>query len=383
MRLIPAVAAVLFSFTFSAPVAATATSPSTLDAAVAAAMAQTGARGLALAVIDGGRVTSVRTYGAREAAGDPLTVNTVMYGASLTKAVVGYLTVQLAAEGKLDLDRPLADLLPRPLPDYGVVPGSGRWGDLAGDERWRRVTARMVLNHATGFANFASLEPDKRLRFHFEPGARYAYSGDGMMLLQFALEQGLGLDLEAELRRRIFVPLGAKRTSLRWRADFRPDVADGWDAAGAVQPHDERSRVRAAGSMDTTPHDMAEIAAGMVRGVGLPAPWRRTFVEGTLPITTRQQFPTLLPAAPSAERPAAAAALGVIAFRGPQGPGWYKGGHDDVTANTLVCLERGRRCVVVLANDVRAERAFPALVRTVLGETGVPYRWEYPGLASY
>jgi hypothetical protein len=42
-----------------------------------------------------------------------------------------------------------------------------------------------------------------------------------------------------------------------------------------------------------------------------------------------------------------------------------------------VCLERGRRCVVILANDVRAEAAFPDLVRAVLGETGAPWQWEY------
>jgi hypothetical protein len=36
-----------------------------------------------------------------------------------------------------------------------------------------------------------------------------------------------------------------------------------------------------------------------------------------------------------------------------------------------------RRCVVVLANDVRAERGFRELVDFVLGPTGVPYDWEY------
>ncbi|MBL7507982.1 serine hydrolase, partial [Escherichia coli] len=70
-------------------------------------------------------------------------------------------------------------------------------------------------------------------------------------------------------------------------------------------------------------------------------------------------------------------ALGVVAFAGPQGAGWFKGGHNDVTANTLVCLERGQRCVLILGNDVRIERAFPKLVKAALGETGVPYRWEY------
>ena len=70
----------------------------------------------------------------------------------------------------------------------------------------------------------------------------------------------------------------------------------------------------------------------------------------------------------------------MVVFNGPQGPGFYKGGHNDVTGNTWVCVERGRRCVVILANDVRAEAAFPRLVRLVLGETGAPWAWEYGAL---
>lgn len=359
-----------------APVSAAAPVP--LDRVVAAAMAQTGAKGLAIATIDRGRVTSVRAFGVRNAAGDPLTPQTVMYGASLTKAVFGYLVAQLAAEGRIGLDVPIARYLPKPLPDYGNLDAYGNWGDLAGDERWRRLTPRMLLTHSAGFANYSFLEPDRRLKFHFDPGTRYAYSGEGILLLQFVLERGLGIDVGQAVRDRIFTPAGATRTSLTWRSDFASDLADGWDDTGRVHPHDERSRVRASGSMDTTIADMAKIAAFMARGDGMRRAARAGWARGTRPITTRAQFPTLQPEAPSAAPPATAAALGVIAFAGAQGAGWYKGGHDDITANTLVCIERARRCVVILANDVRAERAFPRIVRAVLGETGVPYRWEYP-----
>lgn len=352
-------------------------------AAARQALAETGAKGLAVAVVDGGRVRYVQAFGLRNAKGEPLTRDTVMYGASLTKLVFGYYVAILAAEGRIELDRPLAAYLPRPLPDYGNLDDYGNWGDLKADPRWRRITARHVLNHATGFANFAFLEPDGKLRFHFDPGSRYAYSGEGIMLLQFVLEKGLGLDTEAELQRRLFGPLGLKRTSLKWRSDFAANLADGWTAEGKAEPHDERSRVRAAGSMDTTIADLAKLAAGIADGFGLPKGARADWPRGTLPITTRSQFPTLQPEAPEGERPAAQAALGVIAFRGPQGPAWYKGGHDDITANTMVCTERRRHCVVILSNDVRAEAAFPRLVRAALGETGVPYRWEYPGLGRY
>ena len=71
------------------------------------------------------------------------------------------------------------------------------------------------------------------------------------------------------------------------------------------------------------------------------------------------------------------AGLGVVVFDGPQGRGFFKGGHNDSTGNTWVCVERSRRCAVILSNDVRAEAAFPQLVRTLLGETGVPWNWEY------
>lgn len=135
--------------------------------------------------------------------------------------------------------------------------------------------------------------------------------------------------------------------------------------------------MRAAGSLDTTIADLAKFVAALVRGEGLSRAARREMVQPILPITTRTQFPTLQPEAPPSERHGIAAGLGVIVFDGPQGRGFYKGGHNDWTANTMVCLERRQRCVLILANDVRAERRFPALVRAILGDTGVPYRWEY------
>lgn len=66
----------------------------------------------------------------------------------------------------------------------------------------------MVLTHSTGFANFAYLEPDEKLRIHFEPDSRYAYSGEGIILLQFAIEKGQGLDLGAEMQRRCSIVSG-------------------------------------------------------------------------------------------------------------------------------------------------------------------------------
>ncbi|MBN8214972.1 MAG: beta-lactamase family protein [Xanthomonadales bacterium] len=360
------------------PVAARVPSEAALDAEVARAMTATQSRGLAIAIIDKGRVVRVRSYGARNAAGAPLQTDTIMYGASLTKSAFAYMVMQLVEEGRLDLDRPLAGYLERPLPEYPTEGKYAPWSDLAGDERWRSITARHALTHSVGFANFAFVEPDGKLRFHFDPGARYAYSGEGMILLQFVIERGLGLDVGVEMQRRVFDRFGMKNTSMIWRPDFATNLADGWRADGSAEPHDERSKVRAAGSMDTTIDDIAKFAAGYVRGEGIGKQARTELTKPQLPITTASQFPSLQPELPVDQRSKdLAAGLGVIAFRGPQGAGFMKGGHNDSTGNTLVCIERGQRCVVILANDVRAEAAFPRLVEFVLGKTGAPWRWEY------
>lgn len=362
------------------PAAAALQSKARVAALAGEAMQATGAKGLAIAVIDNGRVVSVQAFGARNAKGDPLTNDTVMYGASLTKAVFAYTVMQFVDEGRIDLDRRIADYLAKPLPEYGNLDAYGNWGDLAGDERWRKITPRILLTHSSGFRNFSWDEPDQKLRINFDPGSRYSYSGEGIILLQFALEKGLGLKLGEEMQRRVFDRFKMANTSMMWRPDFARNLADGWKSDGSVEPHDERSRVRAAGSMDTSISDVARFAAGFMRGEGLTAESRAEMLKGQLPIRSRSQFPVLAADAPPAKRwNDLAAGLGVITFAGPQGRGFFKGGHNDSTANLMVCIEAKRRCVVILSNDVRAEPAFPWLIRAILGDSGFPYAWEYPG----
>ncbi|MGG6461863.1 serine hydrolase domain-containing protein [Solilutibacter silvestris] len=358
-----------------------------IDAHVEKLMARTGAKGLAIAVIDRGKVTYVKAYGARNAKGEPLRTDTIMYAASITKAVFAYTVMRLVDQGRIDLDTPIAADLDRPLPDYdteAIHPHKyGPYKDLAGDDRWKKITPRMVLTHSTGFLNFYWLEPDEKLRIHFEPGSRFSYSGEGMILLQFAIEngrksQGLGMDVGDLARENVFAPLGMKRSSLMWRADFAGNLADGWNDKGKPRPHDERSKVRAAGSMDTTIDDLSKFAAALVSGTGLSHASRAEMVKPQLHIGTRTQFPTMQNDLPlDQQRKDLYAGLGVVAFDGPQGHGFFKGGHDEQTGNTLVCVEAQERCVLVLANDVRAEAGFADLVRFILGDTGVPYEWEY------
>ena len=364
----------------SGPLPMTAPRAAAIDAAVHAGMARVGAKGLALAVVEDGKVVLTRAYGLRTGAGAPLATDSIMYGASLTKAVFAYTVMRLVDEGKVDLDAPIAAMLARPLPDYGNMPANrGNWADLADEPRWRAITPRMALTHSTGFANFFFLEPDQKARIHFAPGTRYAYSGQGLTLLQFAIEQKLGHGIEVEAQRLTFGPLGMADTTLSWNPGQLDRAAGAWDAEGKAYGHRPNSRVGAAGSMDTTIADMARFAAALVSGTGLSRRAHDEMLRPQRPITTASQFPTLQDELPPARRRGdLSAGLGVVTFAGPQGPGFYKGGHDDKTGNTMVCVRSGKRCVILLSNDVRSEKLFPDLVRTVLGETGVPYRWEYP-----
>ncbi|MEW6761438.1 MAG: serine hydrolase domain-containing protein [Pseudomonadota bacterium] len=365
----------LFACLLSACAAAPPAARIVPDEEVRRLMASEGVEGLALAVIDQGQVSSVRTWGRRNVEKNlPLQPHTIMYGASLTKPAFAYMLMQLVDEGKLDLDAPLATLLPQPLPAYDKKPYD--FSDLAGDERWRKLTPRILLTHSSGFANFRWVEPDKKLRFHFDPGARYGYSAEGMTILQLIVERGLGLETEQEMQRRVFQRFGMKNTSMLWRADFANNLADGYTVEGKMIPHDDRSRPSAAGSMDTTIEDQARLWAGIVRGEGVSAASRAAMVKPQLAITSNSQFPTLVPGQ-AAWPQQLAAGLGLVTFRDRSGPAWFKGGHDDGTGNMVICLESGQRCVVMLSNDVRAERIYPELARRVLGETDMPWKWEY------
>jgi CubicO group peptidase (beta-lactamase class C family) len=335
-------------------------------------MAEAKVQGLAMAVIDDGKVVFVRSWGRRNVEKNlPLQTDTIMYGASLTKFAFADMVMQLVDEGKVDLDRSIAAYLPKPLPEYPF------YATLKGDERWRKLTPRILLSHTSGLANFAYLESDEKMRFHFDPGSRYAYSGEGMILMQFVLETGLGLMVGDEVQRRVFDRFGMTRTGMMWRSDFAANLADGYGIDGAFEAHDQRSKPRAAGSMDTTIADFAQFLAGFSRGEGLSTLSRAEMVKPQIAITTPSQFPTMVEAtSPAMKAIKLSAGLGVVTFEGPFGHAFFKGGHNDTTGNQAICVEKGRQCVLFLSNDVRAESLYQRLTEATLGDPGFPWSWE-------
>ena len=94
--------------------------------------------GLSIAVVRSGRIIWSGAFGTvNDSAKTPLDAGTIFEAASLSKPVFAYIVLRLADRGEFDLDRPLFAMLEYPR--------------LAHDERYKRITARMVLSHGTGF----------------------------------------------------------------------------------------------------------------------------------------------------------------------------------------------------------------------------------------
>jgi len=95
-------------------------------------------------------------------------------------------------------------------------------------------------------------------------------------------------------------------------------------------------------------------------------------------ISSVNQFPTLVDDTnPANETIGLAAGLGLVTFQDPRGQVWFIGGHNEWTGNMVICIGRRKRCLVLLSNDVRAERIYPDLTRAILGQTMLPWTWEY------
>lgn len=348
-----------------------------VDSAVRRLMKANQVPGLAVALIRGDRVVYLHAYGMRDVAkGLPLETDTVMYGASLTKPTFAYLVMQLVDEGRIDLDRPISAYLPKPLPEYAD------YADLAGDPRWKKLTMRMLLDHTSGFPNFRFFTPDGyrengKLKFYFDPGTHYAYSGEGILLAQRVLERGLGLDVGAEMQRRIFDRFGMTRTSMTWRDDFAANLAEGYAPDGKLLGHNKRSHVRAPGSMDTTITDWSRFLAGFLRGEGLTAGSRAEMVRMQIPIHSVAQFPTWsTKTTHQYDAIRLGYGLGWGLFETPFGHAFFKEGHDDGTANYALCVEPRKACVLLMSNSLRAEGIFKPLVDTLMGDTHLPWKWE-------
>jgi len=345
-----------------------------VDAIVRNLMDSAGVTGLDVGIVRDNKVVYVKSYGYRNGPEGKLgDTATCMYGASLSKAVFAYLVMQLVGEGVIDLDKPLYTYLPRPLPEYP------NYKDLEGDDRWRLITARHCLSHTTGFPNFRWFNPhdNKKLEMFFTPGSQYAYSGEGLLLLQLVVETVTGRSLDELARQRIFGPFGMRRTDYVWRAEFDDDYAVGHTADGDTLPKKRRSKPNAAGSMETTVADYTRFLAAVMRHQGITAKAWDEMVSPQIAIYQKHQFPSLNKDSTLANRGMELAyGLGWGLFKDVYaGKVFFKEGHDDGWQNYSVCIPGRREAYVFLSNSDNAEGVYAQLVRRLAG-VDIPWEWE-------
>ena len=216
--------------------------------------------GLALALIDEGKVVWSGGFGSRDSASGRVTASrTVFEAASLSKPVVAYAALKLVDAGQLDLDRPLINYTPYP--------------DFHGDTLGNLVTARMVLSHTTGLQNERT--GSDTLRFSFPPGTRFQYSGEGFVFLGRAIEAITGHPLAESMKTLVLDPLGMTRSSFTWETRFDDDAAVGHGRFGDARKRTRPRVARAPSSLQTTANDYARFLVAIAQGTDLkPETWR-------------------------------------------------------------------------------------------------------------
>lgn len=194
----------------------------TLERAVAAGDVP----GVVALAADDGHVVYEGAYGWRKiGSSSEMTLDTVFWIASMTKAVTSVAVMQLVERGQLKLDEPLDRHVPE-LALAQVLEGF----DAAGAPRLRPtkrpITLRHLLTHTAGFtydmwnadlvryqeqAGIPGIIQCRKitltLPLAFDPGERWDY-GINIDWVGQAVERVSGQSLEEYLRERVFVPLG-------------------------------------------------------------------------------------------------------------------------------------------------------------------------------
>ncbi|HET8823927.1 MAG TPA: serine hydrolase [Terriglobales bacterium] len=343
-----------------------------IDATVTRLMKAAEVPGVAIAIINHGQIAFLKAYGFRDSEKQlPLTPDSVMTAASFTKSAFAYMVMQLVSEGQLDLDKPVYKYLPKPLPEYPA------YKDLAGDDRYELISARMLLDHSSGFANWRGFEPDRKLRIHFEPGTRFAYSGEGMVLLQMVVETITGKPLEQLMEERVFRPLGMTRTSMVWQEKFETDYANGYDEYGRSLGPQKRKTAQAAGSMQTTVRDFARLVQAVLIEQGLPKKSLNSMLRPQISIRSKHEFPSLATETThDNDAIRLSYGLGWGLYWNSYGEAFFKEGHDDGWRNYAVGFLRPKSGIVIMTNSSNGESIFKELLETLLKDTSTPIEWE-------
>lgn len=346
--------------------------PAVIDSIVKKLMDTADVMGLQIGIINNNNPVYVKSYGYKnKALGQMNDTGSSFYAASLAKPLFGYIVMQLVDDGVIDLDKPICQYLPKPLPAYD------NYKDLAADERWKLITARVCLAHTTGFPNWRGEDPDdKRLKILFTPGSRYSYSGEGINLLQLVVETVTKTPLEVLARERIFKPFNMALSDFVWQPRFAKDEATGYNVNGDTVAERRFDKAYAAGSMQTTIADYTRFMAAVLQGKNLSARSGHDMLSPQIEINSKRGFSSMVDDGTVEDRKIQLAyGLGWGLFTTPYGKAFFKEGHIDGWVHYVIGFPGKKMALVIMSNSSNAESIFNELVEKIAGVT-IPWYWE-------
>ena len=304
--------------------------------------------GLVVGCLAGGEQRVVGYGRLRRDAQDPPDGGTIFEIGSITKVFTGLLLADLAEQGLVGLDDPLADYLPA---SVRVPTRGGRQltlGDLAshagGLPRNPKGTLRRWLgdwhNPNAGLSVEELYAGLARTRLRRQPGQRVKYSNLGAGLLGQALASAAGQPYEALVRERICVPLGMPDTVVTLTGEQTARLATGHTRRRRPAPPLELPALAGAGALRSTATDLLGFLAANLDPAHIP-------LAAQLERTQRPR----LQAAKRLE-----AGLGWLIAHPPGAAGpvlWHNGGTSGF--RSLVAFTRETHtAVVVLSNTARS-----------------------------
>lgn len=225
-----------------------------LDSLVESRMSQLNMAGLSLAIINDGKIVMKKYYGfANWNYKSTINNETLFEAASMTKPVFAWLVMKLVDKKIIDLDKPL----------YLYYP----YQDIENDDRYKKITARNVLTHSTGFPNWRFGRP---LSIQFEPGTDFSYSGEGFVYLGKVLEHLTNKNLEQLFQEEVFEPLGMTNSTAIWSPFYDAKKAMG-HYNGNVPSKDFYQLLQAnpAASLLTNTSDFSKFMLAVINKEGL------------------------------------------------------------------------------------------------------------------
>ncbi len=207
---------------------------------------------------------------------------------SITKMFTATVIVQLAEEGVLTVDDPLAQWLPdvaNQLP-YGdqitlrhlLTHTSGLFNVVEHEAYWADIFTEATIDEDTGVVTLDCVQRDPHdtlARYvygkdaNFEPGAGWRYSNTNYTLLGMVIEAATDMPLAEAYRTHIYEPLGMESTFLDCYEDSVIDVVHGYTGSGDTttdlnELHE--SIGWSAGGLVSTAQDLIAFARGLFGG---------------------------------------------------------------------------------------------------------------------